>query len=546
MPATEPEKHGAGAIWIAIATVFAAQVYLALFKSMNWDEFFHFHHIYEIRTGAVDRTLQVLYIRYFNWLFDLPLLPFDQLRVGRIVVLLFEIVTAASIYGIAKLFASRPVAALCALAYMTAGFVFTHIFAFRADPQATALLMAALLLYCVRSLKLADVLLIGVLIGVAGMITVKSAFYAPVFLGAFIWRWNSSDAVSKLAVVTAGIALTSIVVFSLLFFWHSSGLSGSGLESGGRELRSAGGVVFTEGLLPRWDHLLRQMMLAPMFTLMCIAAPFMWRQRLADRATLAMFTGFMLPLATLLFYRNSYPYFFVFLLAPVAIAIFPAVEWMAKRFSLKIVALIFALQAAQMTLAERTEIMTTQRNTELLVRHIFDAPVTYVDFCGSIGDYPRVYPFLTSGWGLQKYRAKGQPLLVQAMAKQTVPLVIANHRVIYAALTGEQSDEQLLPADAAAIRDNYVHHIGPIWVAGKRIVTGNGGRTLSIRVPGLYRIEDGGVTLNDVAYLPGNIVQLERGEYRITDPVAADVTLRWHVRRAAKGPTAQPPYFTNY
>ena len=158
---------------------------------------------------------------------------------------------------------------------------------------------------------------------------------------------------------------------------------------------------------------------------------------------------------------------------------------------------------------------------------MFPEPVAYVDFAGVIGDAPRVLPFLTSGWGLDGYRRAGRDLVVERMAHEPVPLVIANHAVIESAVTGERGPEALRVRDRAILHDNFIQHWGPVWVAGKRIEPSRTTGMMEIAVPGTYTLEGAAITIDGRSIQPGEFVTLGRGPHPLrSDPRAAS-TLRW-------------------
>jgi hypothetical protein len=533
---------------VALALVFAMQLYLVLTKSVNWDEFFYFNHIQELRDGTLARPLQAIHTRYLGWLFELPLSSIDQLLVGRLFMLACEAVTALAIFGIARRFAAAPAtAALCALTYLTAGYVFLHGFAFRTDPQATAVLMSALWLLGSRRLGWARVAAIAFLLALAGMITIKAVFYAPAFIGIGWLHYSRSRDHSQFVLRCAAILVLAGLFFAALFFLHGSTLAAAPVARGGKALNSAWETVFSAGLLPQAGHLARQMLLAPHLLAMLAASPFLWRRRFPSGAEKVAMAGLLLPLATIIFYRNSYPYFFVFILAPAVLATIPVIELLAGRLGAKICASVLTLLAALLTIAEPRDVLPAQKAVVSAVRETFPRPVVYLDFCGFVGDFPRALPFLTSGWGLNNYRIAGEPLVAQAMARQPIPLLIVNHDVLDAAVNGRSQAEMLLPRDAAALRGHYVPHWGPMWVAGKRIPAGNAVQRMQVAVPGVYTLEGAAIVLDGRKLEVGDTIFLARGPHSALPHGTEAAILRWgdHLP-VPRGAAPSGPLYTKY
>ena len=140
-------------------------------------------------------------------------------------------------------------------------------------------------------------------------------------------------------------------------------------------------------------------------------------------------------------------------------------------------------------------------------------------------------------WGLDDYLTRAQPLLLEAIQESRPPLLIANHplldveHVIYPAfLTGSR---RLLPEDSAALAGAYVHHWGPLYVAGKRLTAlsaqGTGPVGFELLIPGRYSLEaNAPVHIDGYLLAPGQSVDLIRGMHRATVlPAAEPATLRW-------------------
>ena len=100
---------------------------------------------------------------------------------------------------------------------------------------------------------------------------------------------------------------------------------------------------------------------------------------------------------------------------------------------------------------------------------------------------------------------------------------------------------ELFPKDTAALESSYIHHWGPIYVAGKRfdLAQTASPRTFEILLGGAYRLEsERPVRIDGRTYEPGESVFLPVGPHMISaDPDAEELTLRW----AAAGPAPERP-----
>src|SRR5262249_978297 len=131
------------------------------------------------------------------------------------------------------------------------------------------------------------------------------------------------------------------------------------------------------------------------------------------------------------------------------------------------------------------------------------------------------------------------------IASNAPPLfIIANTPILQAAFvpgTEEVAPQySLLPQDARALRGNYVHQWGAIWVAGKDLGTVSTARSMSIAIPGRYTIESSTPILIDGArHAPSSVIALTRGQHVIQSAGPQHVILRYgdHLYR----PSAPPP-----
>jgi hypothetical protein len=240
--------------------------------------------------------------------------------------------------------------------------------------------------------------------------------------------------------------------------------------------------------------------------------------------------AFLFPLAAVLFYRNSFPYFYVFALAPAAVLLAVAVDalrWPASRM-LRLGAAL-AIVAAVHFVSAFSSGQAVQRATLQAVHRIFPGPVSYIDRCSMVGSFRKV-GFFMSTWGIETYRASGQPSLADLLHAEQPVFVLANSPVLDDAFGEKAEPEALLPRDIAALRENYVHHWGAIWVAGKVFAeAGPVPRDFEVVIAGAYTIEaPGDVVIDGRAAGPGAVIHLEQGWHslRVANG-SARVLLRW-------------------
>ncbi len=511
---------------LAIAIVALLQLHLVFVQAINWDEFFYLSRIFELRRGTLEAPLQTIHARLFAWLPLVSESEIGQIRAARIVMLGCELITVICIVAVAERFTNRPAALIAGLAYISGGYAFYHGFSFRADPIAAALMMLALLLLIKSRLCWWSIVLIALLVALACMVTVKSGFYAPALFGIGFLRLSESTEKRRIFFKLAGTAALSLIFFGAIYWLHKSGLHHAGLANATTGLSNASDKMFSMGVLPRLNYLLKQIFLSPFLSALIVAASFvifMSKRRPAEKAALM---SLLVPVLTLLIYRNSFPYYYAFILPPAVAASAVVVTAIIRRYAIALTAAIPLLNALILYAITPKDMQKTQQNIITATHEIFPTPVRYFDFCSMISSFPK-QGFFMSGWGMENYRNRGKPRFADIMEQGPTPLLVLNHDAFASAFANEQNSQSLLPTDAKLIRENFIHHWGPLWVAGKVIPAGDTAMTIMIYNEGVYTVEGAPITIDGKRHGIGTVISLKRGQHDIGENRKAKSMLRW-------------------
>ena len=248
---------------------------------------------------------------------------------------------------------------------------------------------------------------------------------------------------------------------------------------------------------------------------------------MAEKLALA---GLWLPITTVLFYTNSAGYYYVFVLAPVAVAAAVALDHGVRRHSAKSLALVLLGIGAVTWILEDRDAIDRQRQMVHNVAEIFPQPVSYIDQSFMMGAWPQVNGFMTP-WGMSGYYASGDGRYRDLLSQNTVPLLLANSEEWLAMLDGGEKG-LLLPEDDKAIRDNYRLFSWPIWVAGKDIPASASLGQEEFLVPGPYTVSGGALVIDGKRHDPGEIVTIARGNHSVANPGGTPAALTWgeHLR----------------
>jgi len=521
-------------LWVIFALAILLQLELVVSRPVNWDEFFHLSEAHAFHQGRLTEALQVFYARAFFWLPMLPLDAVDQIRVARLVMLGFELFTLTAIYAMASRFAGRLPGALAALAYVTGGYVFEHGFSYRADPMAAAFLMGALWILLVSRLEARAILGAALLAGLAALTTIKIVLYAPAFAGVAWLRWREAERPRDMALQLAACGAAALLFAALFIGATIRSLPDAGGHSAAKTVSTSGMMMFDRGLFPQWGYGVLQILSAPLLAVMLIVTPFAMAETALSRPQRVALIGLMLPLASLLFYQNAYPYFYAYILPPVMVAAALGIRALIARLSARTLSLALLANALIVSLATPREVLPTQKAVLAAAHEIFPEPVAYFDFPGMIVDFPKANVFMTV-WGMRKYRAGHEASLVDVMAQETVPLLVVNQAGVEVNQSSAGPWKGFLPADAKALREGFIPHWGPLWVAGRRFPDEAAAGSFEIYAPGIYTVEGATARIDGQLYAAGQTIDLARGLHRFEPGADGETLLRWgdHLRRPA-------------
>lgn len=524
----------------------AAQLFLVIFKSFNWDEFLHFSQVYQLRARTMSLPFQTVHLRSLWWAPETADNLVGQMRAARLLIWSMHLFTLVMIYGVARQFTSASNAFFASFAYLTAGYVFTHAFAIRGDPFVTATLMAGLFLMARGSLGWTTAILVGALIGLAGMLSFKAAFYAPCFVGLAWLKYRETPErlqfLSKLVV----LVFAALLSFAAVYLSHTSTLAEVAKNPGGKSFFSVLSRWLTSDM-PFAGHIGAAVLHAPLFFLLVLIAPFAWKKvGLRADAQLAL-AGFILPLLALLIYRNTFPYFFVFILAPLAIAIAPVLGMVRNRYGNVLVALLLGANGLALAAFEPRDVIARQQALIDYVHAEWPESTAYLDYSDMIADYPRILKHLTSGNGIRLYHELGDPVVAREINRGNVPFIIANHEVLLAALEGRAIPETFLPADLAAMKGNYVRQWGVLWREGKQVPAGTEPFEFHLRRGGVFVLDGTTLAIDGVTVAHGMKIELDGGRHSVIGKRDAASTL-WRGDRLPAIPPDVPTgnVFTAY
>lgn len=548
--ACEPAQMPRAARWLvpgAVLMVLTLQFSLVLTRAVNWDEFWHYSLTVLAARGQLDQPLQTAFTRPFMWVTALPGSSIDQIIIIRLFMLACELATLGAIIAIATRFSDRTTGWLCALAYLCAAYVLQHGTSYRFDPPATALMMGSLWVLTCRPFDQRAMILAGALAGLGTIVTIKAVLYAPVFAGVLWLRWREDgQTTGAIALRIATLGASAAVVFGVCYGLHAQGIVAIKGGSSGDTINASAAKMFSLTEHPYWRHNLKGAVLSPVLCMLILAAAAMLATARMPAPRRIALGGFLLPVLMPLFYHNTAPYFHVFMLAPVAVALAVAIPSVTRRYGVPALTAALVLGAGFVMAREQPGPIASQRAIIAAAETIFPEPVAYFDSCAMIGKFRKANAFMTP-WGTERYLRGETASLIEAQARQAVPLVVENDPIFSAALRTTGPVPELRSDDLAMLRATYVPLWGPFWIAGFELPQAPVATTITVRVPGTYTVAAGaGLDVDGRAYRGGEIVRLARGPHSIA-PHREPARLIWgdHLNAPATAPPPEP-YFTSF
>lgn len=553
------------ALLMLIGILLAFSFHRLFITNINWDEFFYLSFIYDYQRGVPLSLFQTFHVHLFGWLTSLPGNEIHQILAARGVAWLLMCGSSWFIYAIARKFCSRLASLVAVLLYLSFSYVMDHGLSFRADPICAIFFMAALYLLLHDDGSRFHLPISAALMAVAMMISIKSAFYLPtfgiIFLTRVVTREHKWDAVK-------GAILFSIVfggAFLTLYQSHGLSLAGSTRPNPAIFLTAVGSKMFLwDDLFPRLPYLVRagQENLI-VWGLIMLGTLGMIRRVVGkeERESGLVLLALLVPIGSLVVYRNAFPYFFVFLMPAAVVLCGVGCDVMLARgreigtriYDMMIVVILIAQAGVFLAdyVVKLPDQTIAQRETIELVHRMFPKPVPYVDRSSMVPSHRKV-GFFMSTWGMESYRARGKPIMAGVLQSEEPRFLIVNSRALDISepqVGGEAANAyKLLDEDHRILRENFVHHWGVVYVAGKQFdLRPSEPETFEVLISGVHTLESPvPVLIDGVIYEPGEKVELDQGVHLIASVGGrGHVVLRWgaNLYRPDKTPSGRPVFY---
>ena len=562
-PLQKPAYPGPTMLAGLLIVAAAVRVNVVTQLNINWDEFSYLGLVHQYLRRSLGLTLQSFHVHFFSWLPGSFVNEADQIVAARAVMLALHLFTATLLYRIARRWASGTSPLFAVAAYLSFSFVIRNGASFRSDTIAIPAVMAAFDLLLAPRTSAWRQALAGLLIALAGVITIKMAIFLPtlaVLLGSPLLAGGVTREKVRRIVVTSMAAAAGFVLLYGLHGMSTSSLSDQ--SSAAIAAASLPTAIANTSFLPQRETLLATLVWDMAFWALWLFGCGILVQQIrgtrgSERAKWIDAAALALPVAGLAVYRNSFPYFYPTILAPASILLALAWQRLTERMAVdsnravrRVVVITVSWFVASSLVhglyVPITMPLEQQRTVIATVHQMFPQSVPYLDRCSALASFPQAGFFMTT-WNLHTYMQERRPLLLEAINEEGPPLLIANHpllnpeHVVYPA--SSKDSLTLLPEDRKALASAYIHHWGPIYVAGKHLRPSSSRGTEPVQfdllIPGRYTLEASEpIEIDGRLVGPHHSIDLGRGSHRAVLPTGEQATLRWgeQLYRPARSP----------
>lgn len=534
---------------LLVCLMLALKFRLLQTMSINQDEFFYFGHVASYLRGTLTQPLQTLHIHFFTWL-----LPVEnevaQIVRARMSMFAVFAATCALTYSVGRRFIGRTGALFSVLCYVSFTYVAGNGAAFRADTLSLFLFLIALSVSLNGRFQAAAPVIAGIALAASLLFTIKALIHVAMI--ALVIACQPSARGLKLRMRDLLLFCVSLSMSVGVFYGiHSTLIPEATVRGSFATVDAATAKTLAHrSLFPQLDTFLIGIWSNPVFWLifglgLILLSKQLVRLRLEGRAQLLL-TSFAIPLVTLAFYRNSFPYYYVFILTPAVLicgALVDKLLFESKRKNLavaiiSVMSLLLCLKFIWMYGAMSQHRNSVQRTVLEVVHRSFPKPVPYIDGSSMVSSFPQT-GFFMSSWGMEGYRARGEPIMKQRLVEKQPLFVLANVPQLNLSLSREKAiakgkDYGLLDADWEILKANFVPFWGILFVAGKviQIDPGTDTKQFEILIGGDYELVGGSkVLLNDSILGPGESTYLEPAKHRVSS-TDGPLTVTLRVRTA--------------
>lgn len=518
---------------------------------INQDEFFYLSRVHDYMNSRLTDPLQNFHVYFFQWVNAVSTNEAVQIKACRMVMFLFFSGTCLFIYLIGKEFSDTTGALFSTLCYIA--FIFTTIngAGFRSDTIPTFLFLCSLYIFLKKDDSVFFQALAGSAMAVAVLLTIKSAVYLIVFallISAKLIFDRLSGKNIWLAII---FPLSFVIGFVFLYKLHASAIIPATADPIKTFSHTAGNSYSTfvsfGKFFPRFDTFKLSLKLdwliwLCLFIGIIINACELFKNRYSFK-NVALFI-LLIPLLSPLFYRNAFPYFYLFITPTATLFCGYAIYKLSDKIQNNTFSFLFISTISGLiffnsfNITYRVFVQSSnkiQSQTLDAIHQMFPEPVPYIDGCSMVSSFPKAGFFMSSA-GMRGYLERSKPVMEHLLKTKKPVFLLADipHLNLDSATPPlSATGLALLEKDWDTLKSNFIHHWGNIWVMGKhlRFTHNFEKQTFKILVPGIYSITSNeGIFINNRLVYNNDGIYLDEGVHTVkTHGQNKEVTLKWGI-----------------
>jgi hypothetical protein len=529
---------------------------------INQDEFHYLSYIYSYSRGSLSEILQTFHVHFFKWFSYFSNNEVMQIILARSVMFLFFLGTCILTYLIGRQFINRCGALFAVICFLSFSYVVVNGSGFRHDTISVFLCLFSI--YFIISnpqLKFSSIIA-GISMAFSIMFTIKSVFHLVIIGIIILCMLAMTQKRSEVIKQIVHFVITFVVGYLIFYQLHVSKLNIVSSPAQKKFLKNVySKFILIDELFPARTFLKLSINQNLIIWTLLIAGVFfvIWEIVYTKKDKLKknfILLAFIIPILSLIFYRNAFPYFYVFILTPAIIfsgilfhEITEGLKKTKSKFSL--ILIIFFTLLVFFNFLFYYFLFSPKRNfsqKELLekVHKIFPEPVSYIDGCSMVASYPKS-GFFMSSMGMENYLTMNRPIMEDLLNKDKPLFLLSNVPQLDLSLPREKAvsyaNYSLLEEDWMVLKSNFLHHWGPIYVVGKQFNLSSvaNSQNFKIFISGNYTLEgEQNVSVDGIFYKPGDIIKLKKGKHSIAGLYkSGKVKLRWG--KNLYKPSSPPP-----
>lgn len=537
---------------------------LVIKHRIGWDEFYFLSILHSYKRHELTQPFQSFHVHLLGWVPGIAENEVIQIIASRCFLFLLFIASGVFLYLIAREFLNRGGALFSVFCWLSFSNIINHGASLRADSFCTFFFLLACFALLRPNWTRLWTAIAGIAMGLSVLVSIKAIIHlASLFalLGIlFLSSHQKKTSLNRIILFITFLALT----FGFGFGIHRETLAPTTLmaEQDFISRTSSQAKIFDE-FFPKLGYFadtIRKNMITWWLLGVGVFYSILDLKRVDNKKALVLLP-FLIPLLSLPFYRNAFPYYYFFIIAPAILfcgflphRILQGFQNTGSKFlllPLVIICLPIAGSAGFHYFKAFNKPSKPQTEILSVIHKMFPDPVPYIDGCSAVSSYPKV-GFFMSNWGFENYYATGRPIFRKILQEQHPQFILADTPHLDFRLqrnhTFFEINHDFFEMDKQVLENNYIRYWGMIWLPGKTLHTLVAGKqqTFEILIPGPYVVESShSVFIDKMNIKPGEKTILTSGNHLIeAQKHYQNIVLRWD--KIKYRPTTPPPEISTF